>query len=98
MSTSVVFPSFTRASVVRVPNPCRRERRATVLALRRQPLGVATMTVTNPSSGTNVAEVADGVYRINTPVQIQGGPGPFSFNQYLVVDEQPLLFHTGPRR
>jgi flavorubredoxin len=25
-------------------------------------------------------------------------PGGFSFNQYLVVDEMPLLFHTGPRR
>ena len=25
-------------------------------------------------------------------------PGGFTFNQYLVVDEQPLLFHTGPRR
>ena len=24
-------------------------------------------------------------------------PGGFSFNQYLVLDEQPLLFHTGPR-
>src|SRR5262249_41285246 len=26
------------------------------------------------------------------------GPGGFTFNQYLVADEQPLLFHTGPRR
>jgi flavorubredoxin len=25
-------------------------------------------------------------------------PGGFSFNQYLVVDEKPLLFHTGPRK
>jgi flavorubredoxin len=25
-------------------------------------------------------------------------PGGFSFNQYLIVDDQPLLFHTGPRR
>jgi len=25
-------------------------------------------------------------------------PGGFIFNQYLVVDEEPLLFHTGPRR
>jgi hypothetical protein len=23
--------------------------------------------------------------------------GPFSFNQYLIADEAPLLFHTGPR-
>ena len=52
------------------------------------------MTVTNRESGTNVYEVADRIYRINTPVQIPGGFG-FSFNQYLIADDQPLLFHTG---
>ena len=45
---------------------------------------------------TRIDEVADGIYRINTPVEIPNGA--FSFNQYLVVDEQPLLFHTGPRK
>jgi flavorubredoxin len=55
------------------------------------------MTVTNQNSGTNVHEVADGIYRINTPIDIPGA-GSFSFNQYLVVDDEPLLFHTGPRR
>ena len=55
------------------------------------------MTVTNSQSGTNVHEVADGIYRINTPVQLGGGGG-FSFNQYLIVDDAPLLFHTGPRK
>jgi flavorubredoxin len=53
--------------------------------------------ITNTQSGTNVHEVADGVYRISTPVVIEGASG-FSFNQYLVADEQPLLFHTGPRK
>lgn len=52
--------------------------------------------ITNPQSGTNIEEVADGIYRINTPLEIPGGA--FSFNQYLIADEQPLLFHTGPRR
>lgn len=52
--------------------------------------------ITNPQSGTNVHEIANGIYRINTPLDIPGGA--FSFNQYLVVDEEPLLFHTGPRR
>lgn len=56
-----------------------------------------TMTVTNKQSGTNVVEVADGIYRISTPVHIEGGGG-FSFNQYLIPDEEPLLFHTGPRK
>ncbi|MEJ2142204.1 MAG: MBL fold metallo-hydrolase [Gammaproteobacteria bacterium] len=55
------------------------------------------MTITNKGSGTNVHEIADGIYRINTPVVFENGLG-FSFNQYLVDDEQPLLFHTGPRK
>jgi flavorubredoxin len=55
------------------------------------------MTVTNRQSGTNVHEVADDLYRINTPVVIDGAGG-FSFNQYLIADDEPLLFHTGPRK
>jgi len=53
--------------------------------------------VTNPQSGTRVDEIADGIYRISTPLR-GPVPGGFSFNQYLVVDDEPLLFHTGPRR
>jgi flavorubredoxin len=56
------------------------------------------MAITNRQSGTNVHEIADGIYRINTPVVIEGGPGGFSFNQYLIIDEEPLIFHTGPRK
>jgi flavorubredoxin len=55
------------------------------------------MTVTNKQSGTNVHEIAEGIYRINTPAAIPGTAG-FSFNQYLIVDDEPLLFHTGPRK
>jgi flavorubredoxin len=43
----------------------------------------------------SVHEIENGIYRISTPVEIPGGA--FSFNQYLVVDDAPLLFHTGPR-
>src|SRR5581483_10529696 len=43
----------------------------------------------------NIDQIADGIYRINHPVEIPGGG--FSFNQYLVVDDEPLLFHTGQR-
>lgn len=46
-------------------------------------------------SETSAHEVADGIYRISTPVQVAGG---FTFNQYLVLDDEPLLFHTGPRK
>ncbi len=56
------------------------------------------MNITNQQSGTNVHEIADGIYRINTPVVIEGGPGGFSFNQYLILDDEPLIFHTGPRK
>lgn len=52
--------------------------------------------ITNPQSGTNIHEIADGIYRINTPIDTP--VGAFNFNQYLIVDEKPLLFHTGPRR
>lgn len=54
------------------------------------------MAITNKQSGTNIQEVADGLYRISTPVTIPGGG--FSFNQYLIVDDEPLIFHTGPRK
>jgi flavorubredoxin len=54
--------------------------------------------ITNPQSGTNVHEVADGIYRINTPVRLPDGPGHFNFNQYLIVDDAPMLFHTGLRQ
>lgn len=56
------------------------------------------MHITNKQSGTNIHEVADGLYRINTPVVMEGGPGGFSFNQFLIFDDAPLLFHTGPRK
>ena len=52
--------------------------------------------ITNESSRTRIDEIAAGIYRIATPVAKI--PGGFSFNQYLVADEPPLLFHTGPRR
>jgi len=56
------------------------------------------MFITNTQSGTNVHEIAEGIYRINTPIPPSVAPGGFSFNQYLIVDDEPLLFHTGPRK
>lgn len=56
------------------------------------------MAITNRESGTNVYEIADGIYRINTPLPPSTVPGGFSFNQYLILDDEPLLFHTGPRK
>jgi flavorubredoxin len=54
------------------------------------------MGVTNKQTGTRIDEIADGIYRISTPVSEV--PGGFSFNQYLLASDQPLLFHTGPRQ
>ena len=45
---------------------------------------------------TRVTEIADGTYRLSTFVP-EVGPTGFTFNQFLIDDEQPLLFHTGPR-
>jgi flavorubredoxin len=57
------------------------------------------MTVTNSQSGTSIHEIADRIYRISTPVPPSAVPipGGFSFNQFLIVDDAPLLFHTGMR-
>lgn len=52
--------------------------------------------ITDTTSGTNIQEIGAGIYRINTPISIGSGQA-FSFNQYLVVDDEPLLFHTGQR-
>ena len=55
------------------------------------------MSTTNTSSGTNVHEIAAGIYRISTPIPPSQMPGGFTFNQILIADEVPLLFHTGLR-
>ncbi len=54
--------------------------------------------ITNQQTGTTVDEVAAGIFRISTPVDIPALPGGFTFNQYLVADDEPLLFHSGLRR
>jgi len=46
---------------------------------------------------TTVHEIAAGIYRISTPVPPAAVPGGFTFNQFLIVDDEPLLFHTGMR-
>jgi flavorubredoxin len=53
--------------------------------------------ITDAETRTAIDEIADGIHRIHTPVELPGGQR-FSFNQYLLVDDEPLLFHTGPRR
>lgn len=46
---------------------------------------------------TTVDEIAAGIFRISTAVDPEGIPGGFTFNQFLIRDDEPLLFHTGLR-
>jgi flavorubredoxin len=46
---------------------------------------------------TIVDEVADGIYRLSTWVPDVAPPAGFTFNQFLIDAEEPLLFHTGHR-
>ena len=48
-------------------------------------------------SETKTAEIADGVYRFSTAVS-GIGPEPFTFNQFLLMADEPLLFHLGHRQ
>jgi flavorubredoxin len=45
---------------------------------------------------TRTDEIADGIFRISTLVP-DVTPDGFTFNQFLIRADEPLLFHTGPR-
>ncbi|MBF6221614.1 MBL fold metallo-hydrolase [Nocardia abscessus] len=45
---------------------------------------------------TRTDEIAEKIYRISTFIP-EVGPAGFTFNQFLVEAEEPLLFHTGMR-
>jgi len=47
---------------------------------------------------TKIAEIADGVFRLSTFVPDIAPPAGFTFNQFLVLGDEPLLFHTGLRK
>lgn len=46
---------------------------------------------------TRVDEITSGIYRISTFVAEIAPPAGFTFNQYLIEADAPLLFHCGPR-
>ncbi len=46
---------------------------------------------------TKLDEIADGIYRLSTFVPEVVPPAGFTFNQFLIAADEPLLFHTGPR-
>ena len=46
---------------------------------------------------TRIDEIADGLYRLSTFVPAIAAPAGFTFNQFLLVADEPLLFHCGLR-
>jgi flavorubredoxin len=47
---------------------------------------------------TKVNEISDGIYRFSTFVPEIAPPAGFTFNQFLVLGDDALLFHSGPRQ
>jgi flavorubredoxin len=47
---------------------------------------------------TRIDEIGDRIYRISTYVPEIAEPAGFTFNQFLLDAEEPLLFHTGMRQ
>jgi flavorubredoxin len=46
---------------------------------------------------TRISEISDGVYRLSTLVPEIAPPAGFVFNQFLLMADEPLLFHCGHR-
>lgn len=46
-----------------------------------------------PVMKTEVAQIADDIFRLSTFVPDIAPPAGFTFNQFLVKAEEPLLFH-----
>ncbi len=47
---------------------------------------------------TKISEIADGIYRLSTFVPDIAPPAGFAFNQFLILGDEPLMFHTGLRK
>ena len=52
--------------------------------------------MTNNHDTTTIIEIAEGIHRFSTYVP-DGPPGGITFNQFVVMGDEPLLFHTGMR-
>ncbi|MDB5693668.1 MAG: fold metallo-hydrolase [Alphaproteobacteria bacterium] len=46
---------------------------------------------------TRIDEIANGIYRLSTFVPQVAAPAGFTFNQFLVMADEPLLYHCGAR-
>lgn len=46
---------------------------------------------------TQIDQIADGIYRFSTYLPEVAAPAGFTFNQFLILADEPLLYHCGPR-
>jgi flavorubredoxin len=46
---------------------------------------------------TRIDEIADGIFRLSTFIPEVAAPAGFTFNQFLIRADEPLLYHCGPR-
>ena len=47
--------------------------------------------------GAQITQIAEGIFRMSVFVPDMGPPDGFVFNSFLIVDDEPLLFHAGQR-
>jgi len=47
---------------------------------------------------TTIDEIADGIYRLSTYAPQVAPPAGLTYNVFLILGNEPLLFHTGKRR
>jgi flavorubredoxin len=47
---------------------------------------------------TKISEIASGIYRLSTYVPDIAPPAGFAFNQFLILGDEPMMFHTGLRK
>jgi flavorubredoxin len=62
------------------------------------PVGTAAMKRVENAMETRISEIADGIFRLSTFVPDIAPPAGFTFNQFLVMGDEPLMFHTGLRK
>lgn len=47
---------------------------------------------------TRVTEIAEGIFRLSNVVRSDVSPDGFTFNQFLVLGDEPFMFHAGLRK
>src|SRR5579862_1161292 len=95
-------PSWCRRRVSRhgchrvLPDPGRARIRLRRLASPPSVVNPSPESTQGDVMDTQIDEIADRIYRFSTFVP-EIGPTGFTFNQFLIDDDEPLLFHTGLR-